>query len=1018
MRKFLTLAVCLLILCTLSFGQNKTVSGRVTDDAGKGLPGASISAVGQRASTNTDGAGDFRITVPQTTKQLEISFIGFATQIIMLGSASTYNISLLTSASSLSDIVVTGISKVKRTEYAGAATHITRDKIADRPVGSFDQILQGQAPGLLALTPSGQPGSAATIVLRGQSSVAGGSGPLFIVDGIPVESGVFQGLNPNDFESFDVLRDASASALYGSRGSSGVIVVTTRRGASGKMKLSYNSQVGVKMKPNFAFRPMNTAELLKAQEDYGRILADNGTPSLPGWYYSKNNPRYATLTSTGQAAANAALDSISKINTNWSDYFFRNGPFSNHQISLSGGTGKTRIYSSLDLYNEKGITARTDMNRVSFRNNIDYADDKFTFAISSNLAYVKRNFQQSTTTNSTGNPFLAVNITPPSTLAYRPDGTYATGTGAPFVGANQLDLTYYDKNYTNQLKANIGMTAAYLITDDITAAVTAGIDFRESQATNYGSKLAYLRTTSTTETGRAGFQSESVARFFSPDIRPSLSFSHLYGDKHKVDVGVYGEYISQFSKAFNLTGYGIDPRTPNTPAAITQGDGSNLLFANVGGGKSQNALYSGLAQGSYTFENKYTLTGSFRSDGSSKLAKGNKWQSFYSIGGVWNMSNESFLQSVSQINNLRLRASYGGSGNNDNFPGDFGDYGSLATYGASGNYSGLTTLYVTNVGNSNLKWEKTYVLNLGVDYSIFANRVYGSFELYDKTTKDMFVTKQLSAEAGGYSVLVNGGELQNRGFEFDVSVDLVRTGNLKWTINGKGAYNKNKVVNLAGLPSYEDGTSLIKVGLPLGSHYEVKWAGVDAATGAPLYYKADGKSITSTYSTDDRVQTFGTWEASWKGGFGSSLRYKEFDLSVLFTWQQGATKTDNLEYFMENPVGFLSGGYNQSSDLNFWQKPGDIASTPSPLYGTNFSSKIIHDASFLRCRDVSLSYTVPKNLLNATKVISAARVYVQASNLFIWTKWRGMDPEAGATNINLSEFPNPMAITGGLNITF
>jgi hypothetical protein len=264
---------------------------------------------------------------------------------------------------------------------------------------------------------------------------------------------------------------------------------------------------------------------------------------------------------------------------------------------------------------------------------------------------------------------------------------------------------------------------------------------------------------------------------------------------------------------------------------------------------------------------------------------------------------------------------------------------------------------------------------------------------------------------------VNAGELQNTGIEWNINAEVIRKRDFVWTIFTQGAYNRNRLVSLGGEQPYESGTSFLQEGLPLGSHYEVGWAGVDAATGQPLYYDLEGK-VTTVYNASNATTNWGTWEAPWKGGFGTRLNYKNLELYVLFSFQEGAYKMDNLEYFVENPVGFLSGGYNQSADLNFWKQPGDIASTPSPVYGTNFSSKLIHNASFMRLRDVTLSYTLPNNLLSKLKVVSRASVYVQANNLFIWTKWRGMDPEAGPANINLSEFPNPRAITGGLRVTF
>lgn len=1015
MRKLLAL-VAAFAFFSLNVWAQRTLTGKVTDENGAPLSNVSVVVKGSSTGTVTKTDGTFSLSVPAGARELEISSLGFAAQTIAIGSGSNYNVSLVSSTKDLNEVVVTGITRVRRSQFAGAASKIDARVITDRPVGSFDQILQGRAPGVLSLTGSGQPGTGSTIIIRGTGSVQGGTGPLYVVDGIPVEAGVFQALNPNDFASIDVLRDAATAALYGSRGSAGVIVVTTKRGTGGKMKLSYSGQMGIKSKPDFAFRPMTTAELLKAQEQYGTIVggATNNNSLLTGWYLSKNNPRYATLNATQQAAADRALDSISQINTNWEDYFFRPGNFSNHQITLSGGTGKTRIFSSLGLYNEEGVTDRTDMKRITLRNNVDYADDKLTFSFSSNLGYVKRNFQQSTQTNGTANPFLATNIALPYKQVYNPDGTFAAGAGFPDLGATQLDLTYYDRNYNDQIKATVGFTASYNITSNVTAALTSGIDFRETQNTNYGSQLAFSRRVSTSITGRAGFQTEGLNRILTSNVRPSLTFKKVFAERHDFEVSAIGEYVQENFKSFTLTGFGIDPRTPNTPAAIQVGNAANQLFIQAGGSKYRAAVASGLALMRYTFDGKYTLTGSFRRDGSSKLPDANRWQNFYSVGGIWEMTKENFMDNVRAINVLRLKLSYGSSGNHNNFP---SNYLYQATYG-TGNYSGLTTQVATYPGYPDAQWETTYLTNLGIDFEILNRRIYGDINLYNKVTKDLFLARTLTAPAGSYTINVNAGELGNKGFEWNINVDVIRNRNLTWTIYTSGGYNKNELLSLGGEEPYESGTSFLKEGLPLGSHYEVKWGGVDAATGQPLYYDLDGK-LTTTYAASNAITEFGTWEAPWKGGFGTNLRYKNFEFQALFSWQQGATKVDNLEFFVENPVGFLgTGQFNQSADLKFWTKPGDVVNTPSPLYGVNFSSKLIHDASFLRFRDVTISYTLPETTTSKMKFISNVKFFVQGTNLFIWTKWRGMDPEAGAVNINLSEFPNPRAFTGGLNITF
>lgn len=1008
--------LCVLFICSLTVEAQRTITGTVTDDKGAVLENVSVVVKGTSIGTISGTDGSYSLNVPANASVLEFSSTGFISQAVTLKSGQTrYSITLTSTSKSLDEVVITGISRVKKSEFTGATTKIDQKLINDRPVSSFDQLLQGRVAGITALTGSGAPGSAATVIIRGSGSINGGVNPLYLLDGIPIEAAVFQSLNPNDFASIDILRDASSTALYGSRGSAGVIVITSKKGTGGKMKLSYNTQMGRKSRPDFAFRPMNTTELLKTQEDYGLIVG-SGANNLPGYFYSTLNPRYAGLSAAARAAEALIRDSISRINSDWTDEIFRDGNFSNHQLSISGGSGKTRVYSSIDMYDEEGITLRSDFKRLTLRNNVDYTDDKLTIALTSNLGYTKRNFQQSAAFN-TSNPFATSGLTVPYAKVRNPDGSFVTGIGTKFTGANQLDQTFYDENYSDQLKATVGITAAYRLNSFLTASLTTGFDFRETQASNYGSPLVFTRRTSTSITGKAGFQNESLDRFLTANVRPALNFRKLFSEIHDIDVTVLGEFVKEIGKNFAATEFGADPKRPNTIAATTQGDANNQLFSTVGGFKTQNSLVSGLITARYTFKEKYTLSGSYREDGSSKLPTSTRWQGFYSVGAIWDVAKEEFIKNSNSINSLRLKVSYGGSGNANNFPG--GDYPYQSTY-TQGNYSGLNTILSSDPGNPSLKWEKTYVTNIGVDFEVFKGRLYGDLNVYDKRTKDLFVQQPLSSSAGygnGSFIDINAGELMNKGFEWNINTEIVRNKSIVWTVFANGAYNKNEVIDLGGQNSFEQGTELIKVGLPLGSHYQPEWGGVDAATGAPLYYAEDG-SLTTNYNNAPFVQKFGTWEAPWRGGFGSSLRFGGFDLSVLFSWQRGASKFDNLEFFLENPAGFLGSGYNQSSTLNFWKKPGDIASTPSPLYSVDFSSKMIHDASFMRLRDVTLSYALPRTALEKTKVISSARIYVQGSNLFLWTKWRGRDPEAGATNINISEFPNPRAITAGLNVTF
>jgi hypothetical protein len=375
------------------------------------------------------------------------------------------------------------------------------------------------------------------------------------------------------------------------------------------------------------------------------------------------------------------------------------------------------------------------------------------------------------------------------------------------------------------------------------------------------------------------------------------------------------------------------------------------------------------------------------------------------------------MNNVSFVNTLRVKASYGQSANRENFP--LGDFGYLALYNTNSSLTtGVTGISPQTPGNKNADWEYTNTANVGIEFALLRNRLYGDIQLYDKRTKDLYVGLGLSTAAGfgvGAEQNINGGKMFNKGVEYNLNYDVISNKNLVWTVSANGAYNKNEVTSLGRAKSTESGTELIAVGKPLGSHYEVKWAGVDAATGAPLYYTKDGK-ITSTYSADNRVQEFGTWIPNITGGFGTSVRFKGIDFSAFFNYAANTRRVNNMEFFIQNP-GFLQQGLNQDGGFTFWTKPGDLARVQSPLYQNNFSSRLIQDADWLRLRNVQLGYTIPANILGKIKFISEARVYVLGQNLVTWTKWRGLDPEDD-NNISGTEYPNPRAITAGLEIKF
>lgn len=1029
MKKVLLLAL-LVGIAGIVFAQ-RTITGTVTDEKGNPVSSASIQVRGSATGTVTRDNGTYSLIIPNSATQIEISYVGLITKVVALRSGvSLYSVTLLSAVSNLDEVVVTGFGRARRSEYAGAASKVTERDLKNLPIGSFDQMLQGRAPGLTVLSGDGQPGSSANIILRGPTSITGGSTPLFVVDGVPIEGDAFQGINPNDIASVDILKDASASALYGSRGAAGVIVVTTKRGGANKMRLGISSQYGIKSKPDFKYDMMSSAELLKAQEDLGKQLPTStlntwgSFPTVPGWQYSRANPNklvggvLVPKTADDFAFGDRQLDSLGQVNTNWYDEFYRNGTYSNNEISFSGGTGKTRLYTNLGFYKEEGINKPSSMKRVTLRNNMDYSDDKLTFSLSSNIGYTRRNFQTDALNAFATfvNPFFVPMVTPNYIGIYGPDGKYNVNESIVFSAPTQLDKTQYDKVYNDQIKGIVSMTVNYNFSPQVYAGFLTGIDFRHTQNTNYNDPRVFDTYTNSNVRTRTGSITEGYNRLFQVNARGYLGYKNTFQEKHEVDVTVYGEYLRTYSKLLAGTAFGIDPRRPNTIAAVTAGNGVNQLYQTITGGKSQSIIESVMGTARYSFQRKYTITGTYRYDGTSKLPETNRLKGFWSIGGIWDATREYFMNG-SRINMLRVKLSYGQSANADNFP--YGDFGYLPLYNTQANLISGNIGIIPNVaapGNPLAEWEYTNTTNIGLEFGLLKNRLYGDVQLYNKETNNLFADLSLSATAGPFgSISVNAGSMYNRGIEYSLSYDIIRNRDLTWSVNVNGAYNKNRVTSLGSVSSFESGTTLISVGLPLGSHYEVKWAGVDASTGAPLYYDLDGK-VTPVYSAANKVQEYGTWIPPYTGGFGSNLRFKGFDFSLFFSYAAKNYRVNNLEFFLENP-NFLSQGINQARSLNFWKRPGDVAATQSALYQNQFSSKLIQDASFLRLRNITMSYTFPSALLGNMKHFSSIRVYVLGQNLLTWTKWKGLDPEDD-NNISLSEYPNPRAITAGIDITF
>jgi TonB-linked SusC/RagA family outer membrane protein len=1002
------------------YAQTRRLSGTILDENNNPVQGVTIIAVGATSSATTNASGTFSLNVPSGVRQVEISHIGYATQRLAIPASGAISIKLVPGVASLEDVVVTGYGRQNRSTYSGAVTKVDKKAIEMIPMGSFDQILQGRVPGLVVTSSSGQPGASATVTLRGVTTILGADNPLYVVDGIPVEPAIFQSYNPNDFESVDVLKDAAASALYGSRGAAGVIVVTTKRGRAGRTVLNYKGQVGMTTTGTQEFEMMNSAELLKFQEKLGSVVP-NG---LPGWTLSSINPANAGLT-TAQKAANARmLDSLANINTNWKDVFFRKGVFTSHDLSLSGGTDRTRFFASVGNYKEDGIAERSNIDRKTFRLNLDHSSDKLTFSLSSGVGYTMRNQIESEGGAFLVNPYAAVYLALPYEGLYNPNGSIAVGAGK--VGANAFARIFDTEYKVNQLKGNLNGAATYNLTPNIYVGGQAGLDYRQTYNIIVTKPATFTAFTSNFPEGPsvAGDTSSARGSYLETDrsqinyqVRAFAGFKKVFASKHNFDGNINVEYLKKKTRGIGFQEYGLNAKLPISAANYTAGTvGNQLIPALSNPAPTDVRLFSVFGIAKYTYNDRYTLDLTLRNDMSSLLPEQNRSKAFYAVGATWNVMKENFTANWRMINTFRVRASYGTSANANNFPLGVGGY--YSTF-AQGSYAGLPTWAENNPGNPNADWEYTNQLNVGADFGFFNSRLTGSVDVYNKITNNVYLNLPISQPTGAaaFVVPVNSGVMTNRGVEVLLSYDVIRNRNFTWNIGGNFAHNKNRITDLGGEDEFFTGFSEIaREGLPYGSYFLTKWAGVDAATGSPLYYTKEGK-LTTRYSDDDNVADFGTFYAPNTGGFNTSLRYKGLELSAFFSFAEGNQRFNRQNFFQMNP-SFAVQGFNLRKEmLTMWTKPGDVTNIQSPATQTElYSSKYLEDGSYLRFRNLTIGYTIPKSILGRQKYVTNIRVFGQAQNLYTWTKYTGFDPEGD--DDGSYEYPLPRIYTLGIDVSF
>ena len=1009
MRKLVSMSFVLLLTIMQAFAQERTVKGKVTDEkGGTPLQGVSVTVKGTIIGTTTNADGSFQLKIPANAKTLVFSYVNYQLVEVLVRNNENINVTMSSADKSLQEVVVTGYSTKKKSEFTGASSRVSAKQIEQVPIASFEQILQGRAPGLYIASGSGQPGASARVNIRGVGSISGGNSPLYVLDGIPIEEGVFRTLNPNDFESVDVLKDAAGAGLYGSRGANGVIVITSKKGKQGKVQMGYRGQAGMSMPMQLSnLRMMNSQQRLEYEERVlgPALLSPTTLSGNPGWDYSPTNPRFQTLSPAQRAIEARLLDSIRGINTAWPDIMTRNAQFRQHELNASGGANNISFYTSLSVFNQQGIIHRSNLDRYTFRANIDYKTEKVIVAVRSTAGWSSQQQIESEAGVALANPVAASYLELPYVRFKNPDGSIATGNGR--TGANAYDRLFTTTNGINQFKGNLGITLQYNIWDGLSFKTTNGVDWRNNNSSRFINPNSFAGTL--VAQGAQGLYSEGNAENLQLISTTGFVYNKVFNTKHVVNASLMYEAIRNRSRSFSATGFGINPRLLNTPSGITPGNATNNLIPSIGGGRTLNGLSSTFFLADYTYDKRFTVSGSIRRDAPSQVPLKNRNNIFWTAGASWNIIAEKFMENQNIFQDARLRVSYGETGNVNGFPSDFGF---IATYGNT-NYAGAPAIVPSSPGNEDYKLESQVLTNIGLDLAFWNNRARFVADFYIKDSRNLFVNQPLSRTTGFTSLSTNAAQVRNQGLDFALNVDVIRKKDLLVTVGVNGGFLKNRVMNLGGLSEIPQGTGIIRVGYPLGTHFTVGWVGVDPQSGNPIYEDINGNP-TNVYAASNNRAEFGTFIPTFTGGATLDITWKNLTISSLLSTAQNVKRFNNEAFFYETTNSNI--GFNKRVELlNSWQKPGDITNFQRLGTARQFSSRDIQDASFIRFRNLQVGYNFV--IKNEKFGIRNIRFWGQGQNLFTWTKWQGFDPEE-SNNIATYEFPNPKTYTIGLDINF
>lgn len=965
----------LLALCmSFSYGQEKTVSGNVTDQSGLPLPGVSVVVVGTSSGTQTDFDGNYSVAV-NTGQVLRFSYIGQKTVERTVGSSSTINIQMEEDAQALEEVVVTGYGSRSRELSTSAVSTVSTEKIeAFVPSTSVDNILQGQAAGVQVTAANGRPGQTAFVTIRGVGSISSSTTPLYVVDGVPVNSDFINNLNPNDIETFSILKDAATVSKYGSRGANGVVLITTKQGRSGDARITFRSSYGFAERIPDPFDLMNTSQKLELERQFAD-LGVSAAQSLPG-----------------ANADDAERARLIGLDTNWEEELLRKSQIQSNSLSISGGNERMTYFMSLGYDKNTGIIDRIDgFERITARLNTTY-QAKDWLNVGTNISLSRNTTDLPRDRNNVQNPFRAMYDYNPWDPLYsrNPDGSIATDdqgdpifnpTTAGFPIARAL-ITEPEDNRNFLIVGSL--FADIQISDKFSNRFTVGASNNRYNRTNRSLAGGVLNTI-VGDANFPGTQTDNFQNTLQYNVNNLFTYTDTYGDYHNLSASFLLEYNENIFTSLFASSRGFP--SPEIPYQNIAAEATS-----AGTGEARRSLFSQGLFVDYDYDSKYILSGSIRRDGSSRFGPENKYGYFYSGSAAWNIANESFMEGTF-VNDLKLRASYGTSGNQN-----IGDFAFLDLLQFN-TYNGNTTAIPIGVGNPNVQWESQAILDIGVEFGLFNNRINGVVDYFKKNSKDLLLDQPLSHTVGdeNNSITSNIGEVENSGIEVSLNADVVRAQNFVWRVGGNVSFLDNKVVSLvdgSDIINGDFGYNILREGEEINSFYTVKYAGVNPANGEPLYYDLDG-NITNEYSGAFNTILEGKSPyANIEGGFFTSIKWGGFGVRADFVGKAG-----NYIMNFQRQSGISIGNIDSNQRVeafNYWKQPGDTNVLPSPLFqGTadQDSDRWLERGDYLRLRTLTVDYTLPGKFLDKTG-IDRLRVFATGQNLFTITEYNG-DPEIG-----------------------